>query len=244
MALVLAHGRWGSDGGRWDYESDAVDVLNALWTQPEEEEGTDDDTTSIFDGEAHLPYDIPESSSADTTRPPNVMPGYYALWAEATGDPRWSEAAARGRQFLRNTAHPTTGLLPLRASFDGSPVSDTMEPETYRTFLNIATDYLWYEPSDWHTEWANRLLRFFVEEGILDYGASYPIAGGACIDCAHSQALVAMNGVAALMSTNQSRTEFLDAVWNMEVSVGSNRYYDGLLQLLALMVLGGRFRVY
>ena len=35
----------------------------------------------------------------------------------------------------------------------------------------------------------------------------------------------------------------VDAVWNMDTPVGVPRYYAGLVDLLALIVLGGRLRV-
>jgi len=53
-----------------------------------------------------------------------------------------------------------------------------------------------------------------------------------------------VNGVTALIATNENRKAFIDAAWNLSIPTGTPRYYTGLLQLLGLMVLGGQFRVY
>jgi oligosaccharide reducing-end xylanase len=48
----------------------------------------------------------------------------------------------------------------------------------------------------------------------------------------------------ALISTHAERSAFIQAVWDMPVQTGEGRYYSGMLQLLALITLSGRFRVY
>jgi hypothetical protein len=56
-----------------------------------------------------------------------------------------------------------------------------------------------------------------------------------------------MNGVTALTSSltaMSDRTAFVNAVWNQEIVTGFTRYYPGLLDLLAMLALGGQLRVY
>ena len=48
----------------------------------------------------------------------------------------------------------------------------------------------------------------------------------------------------ATISTNADRTTYVDRVWNLPVASGSVRYYQGMLQLLSLLVLGGQYRVW
>jgi oligosaccharide reducing-end xylanase len=200
----------------------------------------------MFDARAKLAVDEPSGDHAQVTRPSNVMPGYYELWAQATGDDGWLELAQAGRSFLQSTAQPMTGLFPLRASFTGIPErgSEAFVAEGYRTQLNITFDQMFTGGDPWYVTEADRLLDFFSGEGLTTYGASYPLDGSRCIDCRHSVALVSVNGVSALIATQAERSAFIQAVWDSTPPGGQVRYYDGLLHLLSLLTLGGRLRVY
>jgi oligosaccharide reducing-end xylanase len=245
MALLFAHGRWGSRTGSIDYGSEALRLLEVMWQAPAADEPAGSELTALFDAERLLVVDEPTRARASVTRPSNVKPGYYALWALATGDDRFSQAAQAGRTFLQAAAHPRTGLLPLRADFDGVPVpgSDSFIPEGYRAQLNMALDFVWRDEG-WYVTESDRLLGFFVEQGLPSYGSSYPLDGSRCINCFPSTALVAMNGVSALAATHAERSAFVEAAWDAEPQDGEARYYDGLLHLLSLLALSGNFRVY
>src|SRR6476659_810847 len=147
-------------------------------TKEEENGGVVDDVTNMFASDVLLVREVPEASAGDVTRPSNVMPAYYELWAQATGDAYWSAAAAKGRAFLQSAAHPSTGLYPRRSDFEGAGIegSAEFEPEGYRTELNVALDYLWFDRA-WAVLESDRLLDFFVSQGIDTYGTSYTLAG-------------------------------------------------------------------
>jgi oligosaccharide reducing-end xylanase len=174
------------------------------------------------------------------------MPAYYELWAQAVADPFWSRAAAAARAYWQRSANPSTGLWPVRAYFDGTPVpgGDNFAAESYRAQLNMAVDRLWFGPRDWELLQANRLLGFFTGVGLDKYCAGYSLDGSKCNDSNHSPALVAANGATALVATSDSRATFIDTVWNATTPTGLPRYFDGIMQLLALLVLGGQYRVY
>jgi oligosaccharide reducing-end xylanase len=244
MALLLAHGRWGSRSGSIDYGSEALRLLEVMWQTPAAADAGGSELTALFDAEHLLVVDEPTRERASMTRPSNVKPGYYALWAIATGDDRFNQAAQAGRVFLQGAAHPRTGLLPLRADFDGVPVSgsDNFVPEGYRAQLNMGLDFVWRDESGYVAE-SDRLLGFFAAQG-PSYGSSYPLDGSRCINCIPSTALVAMNGVSALYATHAERSAFVEAAWDAAPADGDARYYDGLLHLLSLLVLSGNLRVY
>jgi len=42
----------------------------------------------------------------------------------------------------------------------------------------------------------------------------------------------------------ENKAEILEALWDMTVPTGRYRYYDGLLQMLALLQVRGHFRIY
>lgn len=246
MALLFAHGRWGSHSGRIDYGSEALRLLEVMWNKQDENGGVVEGVTNLFDAESSLAVDEPTGERAAVTRPANVMPAYYALWAQATGDARWLTAASAGRSFFQAAAHATTGLMPLRASFTGEPEpgSNTFEPDVYRAQLNMTLDHVFSASEPWYPSESDRLLEFFGGLGLANYGSTFPLDGSRCIDCQHALSLVAMNGVSALPATSARKAAFVDAVWNAAPTDGPGRYYDGLLHLLALLTLSGRLRVY
>lgn len=246
MALLLAHGRWGSDTGSIDYGAEALSMLEVMRFKEEQNGGVVDGVTNTFDASTKLVFDFPHVASAKITRPSIEMPAYYELWAQATGDPFWSEAAASAREYWKRVAHPITGLTPVRAYFDGSPVpgADYFGPESYRTQLNMALDHVWFGTDPWLVEHANRLLAFFSAKGLDAYVASYTLDGVWPLDVARMRALIALNGVTGLVATTERRIAFIEAAWKERLTVGKPRYYSGLLHLISLLTLSGRFRVY
>lgn len=244
-ALLLAHGRFGSQSGTIDYGAEALRLLDVMRSREAENGGVVDGVTDMFDDESALVLDVPEESAAGTTRPSIVMPAYYELWAQATGDTFWTKAAASARVHLEAAAEPTNGLLPLRATFDGEAVSgsDTFAPGAYRALFNMTLDYLWSGEREFYTVESDRLLGFFYSHGLTQYCSSYTL-DGVCLAPYQHSALIAMNGVTALASTHSEREAFVRAVWDAEIATGTDRYYGGLSQLLALLTLSGQFRVY
>ncbi|WP_433927537.1 glycosyl hydrolase family 8 [Sorangium cellulosum] len=247
MALLFAHGRWGSDTGSIDYGADALALFDVMRNKEEQNGGVVSGVTNMFDAETKLVFDIPHVAAANTTRPSIEMPAYYELWAQATGDPFWSEAAASARAYWKQVAHPRTGLMPVRADFDGTPLpgSDDFGSQAYRTPLNMALDHVWFGVDPWQVEEADRLLAFFSEQGIDDYGGAYTLEGEAStVPMSREAALIFMNGVTGLVAENEDRAAYIEAAWSMPPSTGTPRYYSGLLHLLSLLTLSGQFRVY
>ena len=48
----------------------------------------------------------------------------------------------------------------------------------------------------------------------------------------------------AAISTNADRATYVDKVWTLATPVGVVRYYQGILDLLSLLVLSGQYRVW
>ena len=109
-ALIFAHDRWGSTT-TIDYETEALELLNVMRHKEDENGGVVDGVTNTFDVSSGLPFTVPTDVAAAQSfgRPSIVMPAYYDLWAQATGDAFWTRAAAASRDYWRRTANPTTG---------------------------------------------------------------------------------------------------------------------------------------
>jgi oligosaccharide reducing-end xylanase len=252
MALILAHDRYtraGANPGPVDYQAEARRLLALMRHKQDQNGGVVGGVTDTFDASTRLVFDIPDVSAAGVGRPSIEMPAYYDLWAQATGDPFWTGAAVAARSYWQRSAHPTTGLFPVRATFaTGAPVmgSANFEPESYRTLLNLVLDVIWSGSQGWAKDESDRLLGFFLRLGLATYGGSFTLDGSVTITTTHDAALVAMNGVTALTATATlpERASFINAVWNQTLVTGFTRYYSGLLDLLALLALSGQFRVY
>jgi oligosaccharide reducing-end xylanase len=245
-ALLLARGRWKNWPGSIDYGQEAANLLDIIRYKEAYNCGIPGPVTSVFDTDAKLPYDMPIPASANISRPSIVMPAFYDLWARATGDAFWSEAAAAARRYWQVSAHPITGLIPMQATFDGTPVPglDYFGSECDRTFINMALDRVWSGTKGWLTDESNRVLQFFTGQGLSGYGQSFSLDGTDELTPIHDISLVAANGVLALAATVNNRSDFVAEVWNIATPPGNGRYYAGFMQLLALLTLGGQMRVY
>jgi oligosaccharide reducing-end xylanase len=243
MALLFAWDRWGS-APDIDYGADALALLDVMRHIEDRNGGVVDHVTNVFDASTALAVNVPDDTAAGQSRPSIEMPGYYELWAQATGDPFWTRAAASARAYWQRTADDTTGLMPVRATFDGAAAAgfDTFQPEAYRAQIHLVLDQIWFGRDPWEVSEANTLLGFFSDQGIDSYGTSYTLTGSV-LNSAHDPSLVAVNGLTATITTNNDRLSYVDRVWSLATPIGLPRYYSGILDLLALLVLSGQFRV-
>jgi oligosaccharide reducing-end xylanase len=244
-ALIFANDRWKSTG-TIDYAADALDLLHTLRHKQEDNGGIVDGVTNMFDAATALPLDVPDASSVDVTRPSLIMPGFYALWAEAAGDPYWTTAAASGRAFWQSAVNTLTGFTPLRSGLDGTPLPGwaNFQPEGYRMQINVALDQIWSAGDAWNVTESNQLLSFFSAQGISTYGREFSLDGTMVLDSNHDPSLVVANGISAVASTNADRSSYVSAVWNLDIPSGTARYYSGILYMVSLLVLGGQYQVY
>ena len=248
-ALIFANDRWGSGTGPVNYEAGALALLDVMRHKQDENGGVVGGITDTFDSTTALPVHLPEVMFAGVGRPSIVMPAYYDLWAQATGDQFWTRAAAAARSYWKNSAHPATGLMPVRATLsDGKPDAywDMFDAESYRAHVNIALDWAWArgEKDEWEVAEANSLLAFFTMKGMATYGAAYSIDGTEVIDSQRDFALIAVNGTIAMVADRPGKDGYMNAVWEMSTPTGPARYYSGILDLTALLILSGQYRVW
>jgi oligosaccharide reducing-end xylanase len=251
MSLIFAHDRWQANGpdasvDTINYEADVWMLLDTMRFKERDNGGVVGGITNTFDSVTHLVFNEPLTTSSNFTKPSAEMPAYYELWAQATGDSFWSDAAASARAYWKTATNPNTGLQPDRAYFTGAPYPgwDLFAPEAYRTQLNMTLDWIWNSKEPWEQTEADALIGFFSSFG-SSYGRIFKL-DGTVIDqtTMNEPALVASNGITALISANPNRAAFVTAAWNLPTPTGTARYYAGLMDLLALMAIGGQFRIY
>jgi endo-1,4-beta-D-glucanase Y len=198
----------------------------------------------IFDGRTKLIFDDPVTGAAIASTS-SIMPGFYSVWAQVTGEEFFDQAASSARVFLKRVANPATGLPPVRANFDGvaAPGWKDFAPEAYRVLLNLAIDRIWGSGEKWQDAQVNALLSFLLGQGIDSYGSSFSLDGKTVISGDHVPELVMAVGAVASISTHPQRKEFIEAAWNVPVPTGNTRYYHGIIYLVSNLILSGQFRL-
>jgi oligosaccharide reducing-end xylanase len=251
MALFFASHRWGDGEGLLDYEGAAQDLLHTMLHKHEEaDRGTVED---MFDPATKLAKFEPGFDGALFTDPSYQLPAFYelwALWARDPGDRAFFAAAAQAsRAFFRKAANPRTGLMPDFAEFDGSPHvertrwHEDFRYDAWRTLSNPAIDYAWWGADPWTVEQSNRVLRFLASQG-RECPDQFRVDGTPIPGGVNSPGLAAMAATAALAADREAGLPFVRRLWNQRMPEGRYRYYDDLLTMLALLEVGGHFRIY
>jgi oligosaccharide reducing-end xylanase len=253
-ALFLAHRRWGSDGDV-NYLAEAKQIASAmLHNMAVEGDGAMRPARfPIIHPEQKMVTFVPQGNSNTFSDPSYHLPAFYELFAQE-GAPEdsaaWREVAETSRAYLVRSAHPTTGLHPDYASFDGVPnsggnmqVHDKFQYDAWRVVMNMAVDYAWGSRDDrmetqvekYHRFFASRLTDDNVEAALFAVDGSDPSGGG-------STALTATLAAGALASRHVDKARFVGNLWNVSQQQGQYRYYQEGVYLLGLLNTAGHFR--
>jgi oligosaccharide reducing-end xylanase len=190
------------------------------------------------------------------TNPSYHLPQFYEVWARFLNDrgqPKsaafYLTAAERSRMLLRKAANQHTGLAADYTDFDGVGVKDlsghsNFQWDAWRVVANLAVDWSWWRRDAWQQREADTLQAFLFSKGIQNYPSTYSLNGTAILE-SHSVGLVAVNAVASLAATDKNvATAFVAELWNAAIPANKWRYYNGILVILSLMQVSGRYRSY
>ncbi len=243
-ALYLADRRWGSAGGV-NYQADADNLSHAMIANV-----SASGRTAVINAGQNLIVFYPQGNTANFSDPSYNLPAFYDLFAldGPTADAeRWRAIAESSRQFLVRSAHPTTGLHPDYANFNGTPNSggsghDRFMFDAWRVVMNMAVDFAWFSGDMRMKAQVEKYLAFFgsrltednVQNQIFDLDGSNGSDGG-------STALTATLASGALASSAANRAEFVDNLWRVRQQQGEYRYYQESVYLLGLLSTAGRF---
>ncbi len=240
-SLFIASRRWPTPG-QHDYASDALGVLAAMTGVEQHASAAAEGVVNCFDVVAALPR--ADSRSPEEQVPLDyLMPAFYEVWAARDPDRAtlWRQMAENARDILAQAADPITGLLPEWVTYTGTPVTGQgdYESTTSRTFFNEALDHIWSGPNAAIVAQNERVLDFFLSEGIDSYAAEYRIGGQPLVsyNTVGHRALVAL---AAGTTENPKYDVFLEDLLAQEVPTGTYRYYEGMLYILSLLTLSGQ----
>ena len=256
MALYFAAGRWGNGTGTYNYKAEADQLLihmrhRKLITGPTVIGPRT--AGDLFEPELKMVRFTPDVDNREHTDPSYHLPAFYelwALWGPERDRPFWAQAARASRDFFQRVTHPTTGLAPDYANFDGTPWASPWNPrsanfqvDAWRTAMNWSMDWSWWAKDIREQQFSDRIQAFFESQGMSDYKGYFKLdgtpAGGG-----HSTGLVAMNATAGLAATHGRSKQFVEALWNTSIPSGRYRYYDGMLYLLGMLNCSGQFRIW
>jgi oligosaccharide reducing-end xylanase len=264
MALYFAANRWGSGNGIYNYKQQADELVSNLRHRApitgkvsmlRRNTNVTQTVSSgpLFNAEHKMVLFSPSTERPQFTDPSYHLPAFYELWAR-WGPPDdaefWRQTAQASRDFFPRAANPVTGLAPDYANFDGTPVTNgwnrgaaNFRFDAFRTAGNWSVDWSWWGKDERERELSDRLQAFFESKGMDTYGCQFTLDGKQ-LDDRHAQGLVAVNADASLAATNPRAGKFVEALWNTPTPAGTERYYEGLLYMMALLHCSGEFRIW
>lgn len=255
MSLYFAAGRWGNGTGIYNYKEQADTLLTAMRHRKVISGMTKFGPRTVgseVNEQAKMIRFVPGVKRGNFTDPSYHLPAFYELWARwgPPADRRfWAEAATASRAFFSAVTNPSTGLSPDYANFDGTPKvtrfpqSSIFGFDAWRTANNWSVDWAWWHKDKQEPVLSNRIQAFFQSQGMSTYGDQYTLDGKE-IEARHSSGLVATNAVASLAATKPVAGQFVQALWDLPIPSGQQRYYDGMLYLKSLLHCSGRFRIW
>jgi oligosaccharide reducing-end xylanase len=267
-ALLFASARWGDGAGDYDYGKIARQILYDMLRR-DTAKGDPNSEPPMFNQTYYMTTFVPYGNSASHTDPSYHLPAFYEIWAEeveqgtkywndiwgSEAEARkdvtfWKNAAQASRTYFPKTVNSTTGLGPDYSLFDGTPTGGNHADfrfDAWRIAMNITVDYAWWADYAWPKTFADTIQGFFAGKGISSYGNQWKLNGTLDSDKDahnHSPGLVACNAVASLAATNARAWDFLDDFWNISMTTGQYRYYDGCLYMMGMLHCSGNFRAY
>lgn len=257
-ALYLAARRWGNGAGIYNYKEQADALLSRMRHRPVITgsvpwRGGDRQVKAgpLFDDEHKMVLFSPSDERSRFTDPSYHLPAFYELWSR--WGPKedaefWVQAAEVSRDFFVKVANPITGLNPCYANFDGSLVARSgnygtnFSYDAFRTAGNWSVDWSWWGKDPRQRDLSDKLQAFFESQG-TNYGCVFTLDGEA-LETRHAQGLVAINAVASLAASHPRGKNFVEELWNTPTPDGLERYYEGLLYMMALLHCSGEFRIW
>jgi len=269
-ALLFASARWGDGTGDFEYGKWARQVLYDMVHRTPNGSVDPYSAPTMFNLTEKQVVFVPYGNSANHTDPSYHLPSFYEVWAlELENDWKnnklydttntwktlaelktdidfYKQATSTSRSFFQKTTNPTTGLGPDYAEFSGAPTGGNHADfrfDAWRIAMNIGMDYAWWAAAPWQKTFADRIQAFFVSKGVNSYGNQWSLSGTQ-LDKDHSPGLVGCNAVASLAATHENAWKFIDDFWNISMTKGKYRYYDGCLYMMSMLHLSGNFKVY
>jgi oligosaccharide reducing-end xylanase len=229
-ALHLAADRgWGSN-----LRADANAMCNVLMNA-----NPGGNLLPFFNRSNNLVNFVPETWS-NYTDPSYATPAFFSYLGNRTGNGYWHTLAASHRALMqKSTAINGQGLAAEFTDFNGNPVQGQLHSyDAWRVTMNQTLDYLWNGNAS-HVG-AMKSALGYMSTGLqstlnVSCNAYYPDhSGGSYTDIGQ----VAMYATGACGGAPNEAQPFVNRLLNSGVT---SSYYQGLLAMLSLLILSGKF---
>jgi oligosaccharide reducing-end xylanase len=195
---------------------------------------------------------VPNLPGGDTD-PSYHLPAFYELWSRwGPEEDRafWAKAADVSRDLFAKVTGPETGLTPDQTNFDLSPMTGwdgkptPFSYDSWRSVSNWSVDFSWWHKDSDETVLSDRIQKFLYGQGIDKFDDRYTLDGKPLSE-RHSTGMLSTTAVGSLAATDGPNAKaFVDALWNVPVPSGEERYYDGMLYLMSMLHASGNFKIY
>lgn len=247
-SLFFASHRWGDDGA-YNYGREAQKILSDVMSK----DGSQG-VYNIFDAKTKLVCFVPHESLRLHTDPSYNLPAFFELWARwsDTNKDFWAHTPDAARDLLAASSHPVTGLFPDYSTFKGEPFQPDWKNDydarryqydAIRCAMNIGMDYNWFgKDCKRQTDMMTRLLKFFKKDGFthgqFNLDGTSPTGG-------YTEGMAGANAVGAFCLEDKALAkEYVERLWNTKAPTGEFRYYSGMVYMLSMLHVSGRFRIY
>jgi oligosaccharide reducing-end xylanase len=228
-ALIFASKRWGDGTGIYNYGAEARTLLNALATQ------------GNFNRSNYL---VGFGTNSNHTDPSYVLPAFYEVRAcfDTANASFWRNALTAARQFFPKACDATTMLAPKESNWDGSPYNgSTFQTDAWRVVGNIMMDWNLFRADQWQANtFAPKYAAFFRAHPT---GDAFTLSGTAQ-NSNSSRALQAQNALLGFALPMADARPFVQTLWDIPIPSGQNRYFEGMLYMLAFLHASGNFHLW
>jgi endo-1,4-beta-D-glucanase Y len=177
--------------------------------------------TKYFNSQYHLVKFVASSNNVD---PSYILPAFYEVWAcfDTKNAAFWKEAVTAGREYLHKVVD-NNGVCPYQASFTGQQTQGA-NSDSLRCVVNIMMDWYLFAADPWQKD------TYATKFGA--YSNSHN-NGGAQVSC---------NSTLGFALPTSSGKAFVDKLWS--TGVPSHNYWDGVLYMLAMVHVSGKFHIW
>jgi len=177
--------------------------------------------TKYFNTQYHLVKFVSNSNNVD---PSYVLPAFYKVWAcfDTENAAFWTEAVTAGRAYMQKVVD-SNGVCPYQASFTATN-PQAANSDSLRCVMNLMMDWYLYGEDPWQKD------TYAPKFGAYSSSRNN---GGAAVGC---------NATLGFALPASSGKPFVDKLWS--IGVPSGNYWDGVLYMLGMIHVSGKFRIW
>lgn len=234
LALFFASRRWGDKSEPYDYSTQAKAICTRILDQ-----AVTSDHFLVFSTENKTWFD-----------PSYQMPAFYRLFAEYTGESRWSNVASSAYTLINNClkssyGNTENGLVPDYCNKDGSLRSSGkyFYYDAMRTPFFFGLDSVWFGNSE-GCAYVDKIIGSFFGPQYSSFGDKYDLDGSKLSSNHVVSWIGSFCGAAMGGTSNSDKVNFFNHLMSQDWPTGTYRYYDICWMNFGLLLSSGNFRIY